>query len=466
MLKNKQVSLKQKIGIIIGIGIFMTTLILISYGTFQSRKEAISAAQNQAVAIANDFSANIQIILEEAMDASRAMANAMSAVGEAELHGEISRQEAVAMAEKVLFSNDDFLGFTFGFESQVFDSKDQEYIDAPAHDATGRFLSYLTKNEDGTALVDVLVDYETAEKGPWYWLPKQRMTDVLTEPIVYPVQGVDVTMVSCMTPVIYNGFFLGVTGIDYPIDFMQEQASSGDYYGGDFQMSIISHEGVYAANKNFPDRVNTNIKEFFPNEFESQINTIQAGESMIHSDDEFLNVFVPLQIARTGAPWQVRFSVPYSLITKHANSLMWNQIGIGFILVLLGIGLVVWYVSRLIKPIDGMVKMANAMAEGDLMTSVDVKTSNDEIGELIQSFTTMKTMIIDIVNKIKDGADQIAGASVQVSATSQQLSQGASEQASATEQVSSTMEQITSNINQNRDNAGQTEKITDVVAKG
>jgi len=466
MLKNRQVSLKQKIGIIIGIGIFLTAFILIFYGAYQARKEAIMAASHQAVAIASEFSADIQIILEEAMDASRAMGNALSAVGENELHGQISRTEAVAMAEKVLFSNPDFLGFTLGFEPQAFDSKDEEFINAPAHDATGRFISYLTKGEDGRAVVDALIDYETADKGPWYWMPKQRMTDFLTEPVVYPVQGVDVTMVSCMTPVIYRESFLGVTGIDYPIDFMQEQATAGDYYEGQFQMSIVSNEGVYAANKNNPERVNTSIREYVSDDFESQMKVIKAGESVILSDKEYLNVYVPLQIARTGTPWQVRFSVPYSLITKHANELMWSQIGIGLVLVLLGIGLVVWYVSRLIKPIDGMVRVANAMAEGDLKTTVDIKITNDEIGELILAFGTMKTKIIEIVNQIKDGADQIAGASVQMSATSMSLSQGASEQASATEQVSSTMEEITSNINQNRDNAGQTEKITDVVAKG
>lgn len=145
---------------------------------------------------------------------------------------------------------------------------------------------------------------------------------------------------------------------------------------------------------------------------------------------------------------------------------MWSQIIIGLILVFVGIVVVVRYVSYLIKPVEGMVQMANAMAEGDLKKHIEIKTSNDEIGEMYASFQAMKVKLIQIINQIREGADQIAGASVQLSSTSMQLSEGATEQASSTEEVSSTMEQMTSNIHQNSDNARQTEKITKEVSKG
>jgi len=456
MKKEKFIPLKRKLGIIIGLGIFLSSLILITYSVLTTRKESVQAAENQAKAIASDFSADIQIQLEEAMDASRAVANMLSPVGNKNMHGKISRESAVLMGEKVLFSNPDFLGLTLAFDEQAFDSRDKDFINKPAHDATGRFLSYLTKGENNKAVLDVLIDYETQEKGPWYWEPKLRMTDYITEPVVYPVQGVDVTMVSCMTPIINDGVFLGVTGIDYPIDFMQKKACEGDYFGGNFQMCIISNEGVYAANKNYPERVNVSLKEFFPDSFDKKIEEIKSGVSSVEIEDGFLYVKVPLYIAKTGVTWQVNFSVPEEIIFAQAKKQMYMQWLIGLICIIIGILIVILYVSKLIKPVESMVHLAESMASGDLKTNMNLGNSNDEIGKLSQSFNKMRQTFIQIASQIRDSSEQIAAASGQLSSTSVQLSQSASEQASSLEEISSTMEEIASNIANNTSNATQT----------
>ena len=461
MKKKRQVSLKRKLGSFVGMSILLSALVLISYAVYQTRKEAIIAAENQAIAIADKYSKDIQLKLEMALGASRAMADALSIVGNDDIKGDVSRKEAVAMAEKVLFSDEGFLGFTLAFEPNAFDGKDQDYENQLAHDATGRFLSYVTKAENGTGAVDVLIDYETAEKGPWYWEPKQKMLEVITEPVVYPVQGVDVTMISCMTPVISNDEFLGVTGIDYSVDFMQELVNQGDYYGGNYQLTIISNEGMFVANKMNPQKNNTSLRETFPDEFEEQLKKIKAGEVLIENTSSQLEVLVPLNAGKTDRPWQVRFSVPNELIVAHANSLMWNQIIMGFLLTILGIGFVYIMISRMVKPIEGMVKMANAMAEGDLKANIEVNATNDEIGQLYSAFLSMKEKVVEIVNEIQIGANRISSASEQMSSTSMQLSNSATEQASSIEEVSSTMEEIAANVAGNTSNAQQTSAIAD-----
>lgn len=466
MKKNRQVSLKRKLGLFVGMSILLSAMILITYAVSQTRKEAIVAAENQAVSIANKYSKNIQLKLELALDGSRAMADALSIVGDDNMKGEVSRKEAVAMAEKVLFSDNSFLGFTLAFEPNVFDGKDNRFENTTAHDATGRFVSYVTKAEDGTGAVDVLVDYETAEKGPWYWNPKLKMKEVITEPVVYPVQGVDVTMISCMTPIINDNEFLGVTGIDYSVDFMQELVSKGDYYDGNYQLTIVSNQGMYVANKTNSERNNTSLKEYFSDEFEERLKLINAGEILIETTSEYLEVHVPLIAGKTDQPWQVTFSVPNKFIVERANTLMWNQIIMGFLLTILGISFVYIMISRMIKPIEGMVKMANAMAEGDLKSNVEVNAANDEIGQLYAAFSTMKVKIVTIINEIQTGANQISGASEQMSSTSMQLSNSATEQASSIEEVSSTMEEIAANVVGNTSNAQQTSAIADESSKG
>ncbi len=456
MKKRNFTPLRQKLGIAISIGIFVSISAIISYSAYVTRKEAIASAQNQALSIAKDFSGKIQIEIEEAMDISRSVANIFSVSGDENMKGKLSRNDAVSLAEKVLYSNNDFLGLTLAFEPDAFDGKDEDFIDKPGYDSTGRFLAYLTKGEDEKAVVDVLIDYETEEKGPWYWEPKKRKTDFLTEPVVYPVQGVDVTMVSCMTPIMYKGDVLGVTGIDYPIDFMQHKVAEGDYYEGNFQMSIVSNEGVFAANKENPDWVMKSVKELFPDTYQQQIENIKGGKTIIEINSDRLNVNVPLYIARTGVTWQVRFAVSRSIIMHRARVLMRGQIIIGVILLLISLIAIIWFITKLIKPVESMVSMANTISQGDLVETIDVNTSNDEIGLLYDAFNNMRTNLKDIVSGIIDSAEQIASASSQLNATSQNLSQSASEQASSLEEVSSTMEEIASNVQNNTNNANET----------
>ncbi len=465
MKGKKMVPLNRKVGIAIVIGLFLTVFSIITYSAYVTRKEAVASAKNQALSIARDFSATTQIVIEEAMDVSRSVAYMFSVVGDMEMKGTISRSQAIALGEKVLFSNPNFLGLTMAFEPDAFDGKDMDFINTTGHDATGRFVSYLTKGENGKAAVDVLIDYETKERGPWYWEPKERMRDYLTEPVVYPVQGVDVTMVSCMTPIINNGTFLGVTGIDYPIDFMQKVVSEQDYYGGDYQLSIVSQGGVFAANKNHPDYIMKNIQEVYPKDYEAQLVTIHEGQTVVQMGADSLMVYVPLKIAQTGESWQVRFAVSRSLIMQRARALMRGQIIIGIIFLVASLLSIIWYISTLIKPVSGMVSIANAMANGDLSSKDEVNASNDEIGLLVDAFQEMKTKLSEIVTSTVESSEQIAAASAQLSSTSMSLSQAASEQASSLEEVSSTMEEIASNINNNTNNANVTTTYAQKSAK-
>lgn len=108
---------------------------------------------------------------------------------------------------------------------------------------------------------------------------------------------------------------------------------------------------------------------------------------------------------------------------------------------------------------------AEAIANGDLTKTLDIK-HNDEIGQLANALNSMVIKILDIVQDIKNGANNISSASHQLSSASQQMSQGASEQASSIEEVSSTMEEITANISQNTENAQETEKISNQANDG
>lgn len=463
---RKVQSLRQKLGMAIGAGILLTVAILVFYSSMQTRREAIAAAEENVKAEASNFAADIRLILEDAMDASRAFANSLSVVGDPSFRGDLSREQVQAMGEQVLLSNNDFIGLTIAFEPNAFDGKDKAYVNTFAHDRTGRLMSYLTRNQSGGASIECLVGYENQADAPWYFKPKELKRDFLTEPVLYPIQGKEVLMISFMTPILHDGQFLGVTGIDYPIDFMQNLVLSKSLYNGNFDLSILSNEGVFAASNSHPEWVNQSVRVVRKDKAQAILTTIGEGKPQRLIDNDQLVVTQPLFVGNSGIPWQVQISVPLSEITNHADRLMWIQIVIGLILLIIGVSMVIWYVTRLIKPLEVMVGMVSDMAQGNLKRHVEVKTGNDEIGILYQAFSEMRNKLVEIINQIVDGSNQIATASEQLSNTSMQISQGAAEQASAAEEVSSTIEEMTANIQQNRANANESEVITQTVTGG
>ncbi len=119
--------------------------------------------------------------------------------------------------------------------------------------------------------------------------------------------------------------------------------------------------------------------------------------------------------------------------------------------------------SSITVPISKGVKLAQALAKGDLSQNYET-TRKDELGQLACALNTMSKKLREVISEIMAGAHQLNAAGIQFNSTSQDISQGATEQASALEELSSTMEEISANIKQNTDHASETEKISTSVA--
>lgn len=464
MRRLKTNSLKQKLGIIVGLGIFITSLILISYSTYENRRVSIKSTQANAEANAQDFSGSILMDLQAALYASQALANSVSPIADSKANFNITREEVMKMGEKVLFSNNNFTGLTLAFEPNAFDGADNQFRNAVAHDATGRFMTYLTKGSDQNAVREVLIDYTDSIKAPWYWQPIKRKKNFLTEPVVYPIQGKDVLMISIMTPVLYNNKVLGTTGIDYAIDFIQSKVKSAGFFDNRAQLSIISNEGTYVANSANPDWVGKNLANFTENA-SKEIVDIQKEVKNSFIENDSLYIHIPFKLNTTDRPWQIRMAVPMSVVTANADSQMWFQIIMGAILLVVSIYTVYFFVKRLIDPIEKMVKKADAAAAGNLVYDIAIERTNDEIGQLSRSLEKMIDKIKSIVSNVIISSENFVASSKELSISAQQISSGANEQAASSEEISTSIEEMSSSVNQTSDNALQTEKIASKAAE-
>ncbi|MFZ5575348.1 MAG: methyl-accepting chemotaxis protein [Pseudomonadota bacterium] len=138
-----------------------------------------------------------------------------------------------------------------------------------------------------------------------------------------------------------------------------------------------------------------------------------------------------------------------------------------------GLVLAAWLGFALIRaitrPLDAAVRFAYGIAHGDLTQRIEV-TSNDEIGQLMQSLQEMNEALVRVVGQVRAGVDTVATASSQIASGNLDLSSRTEEQASSLEETASSMEELTSTVKQNAENARQANQLVnataDVAAKG
>ncbi|MGE5626463.1 MAG: methyl-accepting chemotaxis protein [Actinomycetes bacterium] len=165
----------------------------------------------------------------------------------------------------------------------------------------------------------------------------------------------------------------------------------------------------------------------------SPIHTDTAKKSMnsgtpevtpIFEDDYgvWKTVFVPLK-DNSGQVFGV-IGIDYSAeyINQIVQSTTIQQVIITAIGLIILLVLIYFTIVRLIKPLNKVVHVADRVAHGDL-TTLDLNSSNDEIGKLAESIRTMVENLKSIITNIRDTSDHLAASSEELSANSKEAFQ-------------------------------------------
>jgi methyl-accepting chemotaxis protein len=128
--------------------------------------------------------------------------------------------------------------------------------------------------------------------------------------------------------------------------------------------------------------------------------------------------------------------------------------------------IVAWRITRSIKqPIERAVKVAERIAEGDLGSTVDAGTGQDEIARLLQAIAAMQGRLRGLVGEIRQTADSIQVASAEVATGNADLSHRTEQAASNLQQTASSMEQLTGTVRQSADAASQANQLAASAAE-
>lgn len=202
--------------------------------------------------------------------------------------------------------------------------------------------------------------------------------------------------------------------------------------------------------------------------------------------------------------WSYVVVAPVNEMITSINTIVLAIIIISIIVLVVGIILALMFANGLIRPITAMNKRLELLSQGDVFTPLSVKTSGDEIGEMVDSMqktlsrlkayikdlskglqkaancefdnrpqevylgdfealekalTTTFVKLADTIRHVIQSADQVAVSADQVSSSSQILAQGATEQASSVQELSATASVIATNVQDNAHNATSANEI-------
>jgi len=407
-------SIRSRIIFWAGICIFLTSAMIITYSAISVRNTAIKVAEARAVNIAKGYANQIKAELESALITAQTMAQILSSAKQKGSNFNADRDQVNIFLKNLLEANPNFLGIGTVWEPDAFDGLDTGYANTEGHDETGRFIPYWNRGgEDGKIIIEPCRDYDKEGKGDYYQLPKKSGKVCIIEPFVYSVQGKDMLITSLVAPIIAEGKFYGIIGIDFKLDSLQKLTDkvAADKFG---KLALISHKGTLIGVTGREDLVGKSAEELDKNiESGGELETVRQGNLVVESEDGNLEVFVPLEIGETKTPWAVNLIIPENLITSEAKKLMWNQIEISSLCVT-GTFVLLWFVAHGIN--------------------LSIRRVSGELNQI---------------------AGQVNDTSVQISSGSQSLAAKASEQAVFIEKVSGLLDELISMTSQNADNANQ-----------
>ena len=210
---------------VLGVFIILTasTAVIINTVTVQEEKLAYQQSVEMSSNYANKFDADMKANFAIARSISTTMSS----------YETKNRTEAMLILENLLIDNPHLLGTYVAFEPDAFDGKDAEYINASGHDATGRFVPYCNKMK-GNMTVESLLHYEESD---YYQIPRTTKEGVLTEPYFY--EGI--FMVSYVSPIMKQGKFAGIGGVDVSLEYVDDVVSKVRTFETGYAFMVSNH---------------------------------------------------------------------------------------------------------------------------------------------------------------------------------------------------------------------------------
>lgn len=267
-----------------------------------------------------------------------------------------------------------------------------------------------------------------------------------------------------------DGSVLGVGGIDFKLDAFSKYMDKLESVFESGRAYLIGRDGMFYYHHN-PDFVlkkklsDLEEEKGFKN-MDAVSRRVAAGEAgieeVVYDGEKQYFICTPIEELN----WTLVLAVSRDEINQPLGVLANTSV---FIIILTAILLFVsifilsGYIS---KPIVKLVSMIKDIAQGrgDLTKRIDVD-AEDEIGELAYWFNSFVDKLHDIIQLVKENAEEISSATGNLSATAAELASGAEAQSTQATEVASSVQEMAAVIVQNAQSATTTASIAEQASE-
>ena len=141
----------------------------------------------------------------------------------------------------------------------------------------------------------------------------------------------------------------------------------------------------------------------------------------------------------------------HSAVAPLSSARAW-VIGCGSLVFLVALVAVFSLRASIVTPLNQAILIAETVASGDLSQEFSSELRGD-FGRLLGALGTMEDTLTDLVSRIKQSTDSIAGSASGIHHANSDLSQRAEDQVSSLTETAASMEQLTATVRQNAERA-------------
>ncbi|OZB17576.1 MAG: chemotaxis protein [Marinobacter sp. 34-60-7] len=301
--------------------------------------------------------------------------------------------------------------FTGGVEEH---SSDEGTLEIYYYRTPGGDIAFSRTEDPATKYLDERNEFGIRE-AEWYLCSRDTLKPCLMEPYDYEIEeGYSELMTSLVVPILSDGEFRGVVGVDINLSTLQSTiaAVSQALFDGESRVTLLSEQGLIAASSQYQDHLGRPLSEALP-ELGPALAELHTGEGRFDNGD-ILAVSYPIDIALPGSQWSLLIELPReaalasvtditNLLSNEVATTAGRQTLVGSVVVLVAIGVLVLLVRSVTRPLDRIRdRMQNlASAEGDLTRELTIDT-HAELIELAGGFNAFLARLREMINDLKE----------------------------------------------------------------
>lgn len=394
----------------------------------QSEKLIVAEVEQKLIANAAAYGEQIAGFINEAYRVPYSLA---AILGNTQSAAELSREAVVAVDRAIIQQNTLISSIYSQFEANGFDNNDSDFISGYDHsvEGAGTLEIYFTRSKEGVIEQQVVDD--VAEKyvatlnefgqreAEWYLCVKDTKVPCIMEPYLYEISpGYSEMMTSLTVPILRDGRFIGVSGVDLTLPVFQQltEQLSKDLYNGQARVTLLSNLDLVVGSSHYKEKLGRPLKDV-----DKQLDKTfqqykkQAGIHLV-GDEYIANYPITIKLAKT--QWNLLIEVPASLalagpnelaetMSDNANSLGVMIIIVGCVIAAVAFVVMLMVIRSVVAPLEQIQQRVDNLAssEGDLTQTIHVDT-HAELIALAHGFNAFLAKLRDLITQLKDVSNQ------------------------------------------------------------